>query len=143
MHLDLHIGRPAQLLPALLHGLPPQDDSSSPPPVGDYGARHLLDLAKSLRSRRLLEGQLLTGVGDTLLLSPKPPPASTLPARNTTTIALLLTLKKTSRKSMLITRRIMKEFILVYRQTAVYAYTKKNHVGFILVTRIKALSKQF
>ena len=88
------------------------------------------------RSRRLLEGHLLTGVGDT-----KPPPATTLPARNTT-IALLLTLKKTSRKSTLITRRIMIEFILVFRQTAVYAYTKKNHIGFILVTRIKALSKQ-
>jgi len=101
-----------------------------------------MDLAKSLQSRRLLEGHLLTGVGDTLLLSPKPPPATTLPARNTTTIASLLTLKKTSRKSTLITRRIMIEFILVFRQTAVYTYTKKNHIGFILVTRIKALSKQ-
>jgi hypothetical protein len=92
--------------------------------------------SKTSRRRKLLEvedpeGHLLTGVGDT-----KPPPATTLPARNTTATALLLTLKNTSRKSKQITRKIMIEFILVFRQTAVYAYTKKKHIGFILVTRI-------
>ena len=147
MHLDHHPGRPAQLLPVL--DLAKSLRSRRLLKVEAFSTsktsrrRRLLeveDFSKTSpsRSRRLLEGHLLTGVGDT-----KPPPATTLPARNTTAIALLLTLKKTSRKSTLITRRIMIEFILVFRQTAVYAYTKKNHIGFILVTRIKALSKQF
>ena len=71
--MTLHIGHPAQLRPALLLGLPPelktsQDRSSSPPPAGDYEAGHLL----------------------------RPPPATTLPARNTAAITPGLTLDSVS-----------------------------------------------